>query len=484
VPDTIPIFDPLGGPDLRNLHRPDLAQCSLWYGGPLGTLTVPGQIPPAVPLPGFHGILAAGASSACRRAEALARLSAHGDSVFARALTYLETAGNYTDPNGNVVRYGYDRAIYSAGLGLARPDGSFLSFDVTKSEKRNVLYAGAPLDTRYFDATNYALRGRAVLDAGPLQAIRANASFTEFDRENDNFSYRSLIGQPTVARLHRKVIRAELTGEWRAFGMDWITGLDFSRDYRDAMRSQQPALVPQSRVMPDAWVSRAGFNIDAVWRTSLASRLKFGVRLEGVEAVVRDLDVTGLVTPGFGPTPTPRALYAQYYGYKGDGVESEVNFSAKLRYEHDFDGGAGQWFAGLRRVVRTADPRERFFVSFTPPIGQALEPGPIHRTWIGNPLLAPEQHHLGEVGAGWARNGWTFATRAYADRATDFILHDRARAQQGILVNNHANIFRNVDAFIAGIETLAGYRFASGWFVNHTVHWTCGQNLTDNRPIA
>lgn len=484
VPATSAIYDPLGGPDLRNPQRSDLAQCSLWYGGPAGTLTQPGQTPPPVPPAGLHGQVSAGVSSACKRAEALTSLSAHANGVFVRAMNYLETASGYTDPNGGAVRYGYNRAVYGGGFGLTAPDGSFLSFDVNRAERHNVPYAGAPLDTRHFDATTYAMRGRAVLDAGMLEAVRVAATFTEFDRENDNFSYRALVGQPTVARFNRQVTRADVTGEWRAFGGDWTTGVDLRRDARDATRYQQAALVAQSRVMPDAAVTQLGFNVDGAWRPSAVSRIKFGARLEAVEATAGAIDATGLVTPGYGATPTPRALYGQYYGYTGDGTEREFNVSGKLRYEHDFDGGAGQWFAAGRRHVRTADPRERYFVSFTPPSGSALEPGPIHRTWIGNPGLAPEQHHLGEIGAGWSRGGWKLAVRGYADRATDFILHDRARGQAGILLANNANVFRNVDAFIAGIETFAGYRFGGGWFVNNTLHWTYGQNLTDGSAIA
>lgn len=55
-PETSPLYDPLGGIELRNPPRMDLAQCSLWQGGPAGTLIPPGMVSPPVPpqrLPGF-----------------------------------------------------------------------------------------------------------------------------------------------------------------------------------------------------------------------------------------------------------------------------------------------------------------------------------------------------------------------------------------------------------------------------------------------
>jgi iron complex outermembrane receptor protein len=477
------IYDPLGGPDLRNPFRADLAQCSLWYGGPAGTLTPPGVTPPPVPPPGLHGALAAGYASACRRIESLASVSAAHDGVFARAMGYLEKVGDYRDGDGRLVRYGHERAVYGGGFGFSDPSGSFLSFDATRAEKHDILYANAPLDSRFFDATNLTVRGQAVLD-GPVRVLRGSLVYVDYDRENDNFTYRALVGTPTLAQFDRKTLRGNLEADIAAGALFWTLGMDLARDARDATRFQQASLAPQSRVMPDAHVTQLGLKADAKWRPTLASRLIAGARVDLVDAGVGAIDATGLVTPGFGATPTPRALYTQYYGAIGDGSAHEANVSAKLRFEHDFDAGAGQWFAAARRHVRTADPRERYFMSFTPPAGAALEPGPVHRTWVGNPLLAPEQHHLVEVGAGWTRAGWQAAVRGYADRATDFILHDRARGQAGVLLANNANIFRNVDAFIAGVDAMLGYRFASGVYVTGTANFTYGENLTDSSPIA
>lgn len=484
LPAAPVIYDPLGGPDLRNPHRADLAQCSLWYGGPAGTLAPAGAVPPPAAPPGLHGMLAAGYASACRRTEALARVSASAGGAFVRATGYRESAGDYRDGDGRAVRYGHERAIYGAGFGFADPSGSFLAVDVGRAEKHDVPYANAPLDTRFFDATRVGARGQAVLDRGTLQAVRGALDYIHYDRENDNFTDRPLVGVPTLARFNRTSLKGDAEADLALGGLSWTIGLELARDHRDATRYQQAALVPQSRVMPDAQVTRIGARAEGRWRPTPDSRLVAGARFDIVDAGIGAIDAGGLVTPGFGPTPTPRALYARYYGYGGDGSAREANVSAKLRYERDFDGGAGQWFAAVRREVRTADPRERYFMSFTPPAGQALEPGPVHRTWIGNPLLAPEQHHLAEIGGGWSRGGWRAAVRGYADRATDFILHDRARGQAGILPTDNANIFRNVDAAIAGLDAMLGYRLPNGLYVNSTINVTVGENLTDGRPIA
>ncbi|MCC6948419.1 MAG: TonB-dependent receptor [Bradyrhizobiaceae bacterium] len=484
LPAAPVIYDPLGGPDLRNPHRTDLAQCSLWYGGPAGTLVPAGVTPPPVPPDGLHGMLAAGYAGACGRAESLATVSAAANGAFIRATGYMEKAGDYKDGSGNTVRYGYDRALYGGGFGFSKPDGSYLSFDAMRAEKNDVLYATAPLDSRFFNATNFSTRGQAVLEGGPVRALRGNLAYVDYDRENDNFSYRALVGQPTLAQFDRRTLKGAVEADIAGGPLFWTVGVDLDHDWRDATRYQRPTLAAQSRVVPDAHVTQVGVRADAKWRPTVDSRLIAGARLDFVDAGLDAIDAAGLVTPGFGATPTPRALYAQYYGYAGDGSARETNVSAQLRFEKDFDAGAGQWFAAIRRHVRTADVRERYFASFTPPSGDLLEPGPVHRTWIGNPLLKPEQHHLAEIGSGWSRGGWQAATRLYADRVTDFILHDRARGQSGILVANNANIFRNVDAFIAGFDAMLGYRFGNGVYINGTLNATYGQNLTDDLPIA
>lgn len=483
IPSTESIYNPTGGPDLRNVLRTDIAQCSMWYGGPAGTLTPAGAVPPPVPMPGVHGRVALGGGP-CGRWEALGQASIFKDGAFLRAMHYREKANSYTAPGGANVPYGYERAVLSGGFGFARKDGSFIAFDATRAEKHDIRYAGAPLDTRFFDATTLMLRGRLVIDHPTIKAVRLNASWTDFDRENDNFSYRPLVGAPTRARFDRQLTTVDAAIEGRSQALDWSLGAAFRQDYRDATRFQGPALAPQSPVIAEGTVSSYGVIGDGKYALSPHSRLVMQARLDFVSATYGGMDRAGLVTPGFGATPTPRTLFAATYGYTGDGSATEVNLGGMLRYEQDFDHARGRWFTGARRVVRTADPRERYFVSFTPPAGSGLNPGPIHRTWIGNPGLAPEQHHIAEAGFGWSGGGWELATRAYGDRVVDFILWDRARGQAGVTRADDVNIFRNVDAIIAGLETKLRYRFSNGFWLGADGWLTYGENLTDRRAIA
>ncbi len=477
IPSTTAIYDPMGGLEGRNLNRADLPQCSQWWGGPIGTLVPAGMEQPAVPMPGVHGMVATGYSTACKRFEGLAQGSVFQNGFFGRANLYRESVGSYDPPGGGTVADDRNRWNFGGGLGWARADGSFVSFDAQRLQRDKILYPGASIDTRRFDVTNLSAKGRLVVDHEIVRTFRFQAGWTDYDRINDNFSYRTTAAaQRTEARFKRQMWTGQAAIDGGSGPFTWTLGADVKSDHRDATRYMGAALAAQSPNLADATVTTTGVTADGKWAFAPDFRLLAGLRLDFVQASLGGMDRGGMVT-GMAATPTPRALFATYYGYTGDGNEQEVNLGGSLRLEKDIDGGAGRLFAGVKRVVRTADPRERYFASFTPPAMVA-------RTWIGNPDLAPEQHHVAEIGGGWARGPWELAARGYADHVSDFILWDRARGQSGILVANGANVFRNVDAFLAGFEAKARYRFDHGFWAGGEFWATYGENLTDGRPIG
>ncbi|KAB2917415.1 MAG: TonB-dependent receptor [Hyphomicrobiaceae bacterium] len=487
--DLIPtgIYDPTAGPALRNPWRPDIASCSQWWGGPVGTILPPGMVPPPAPPEGTHGLVGFNYSSSCHLIEGLASASVRAQGFFVRGTIYGEDVGEWRDGHGTDQRNGFDRRTYSAGVGFAAPDGTLLSFDYTRAERHKTLYGGALLDTRFFDADIFAARARLPVMAGPLKAIEVTAKATLLERENDNFSYRPLVGAATLARFSRDLIEGRAAALFAQPGLAYSLGVDVKDDHRDATRFQGASistLNAQSRVQPDARVSDVTAFGDVTANLNASARLLAGIRLGFVSAQADDVNASGLVTPGYGATPTPRSLFLQYYGVTGEDRATETNLGGKLRLEQDFLSKTGTAYVSVSRQVRTADPVERYFVSFTPPSGASLNPGPVHRTWIGNPTLDPEKHHIAEAGFAWQHAGWKLAARTFIDHADDFILWDRARGQSGILMSNNASVFRNIDALIAGLSGRVGYRWSSGFFTRIDAHLTYGENLTDNRPIG
>ena len=66
----------------------------------------------------------------------------------------------------------------------------------------------------------------------------------------------------------------------------------------------------------------------------------------------------------------------------------------------------------------------------------------------------------------------------------DYILRDRAHGQVGILRNDNATIYRNVDARFYGTELGLDYRLNDNWSLGGSLAYVHATNTTDSRAIA
>lgn len=470
IPATKAIYDPAGGSGARNLPRFDQPLCLNWRGGPKGTLLPSDMTAPALPMPGKHGVIGLGYSSACDRSEALLSFSNRGDHAFVRGTIYSENKTGYTAADGSSVQNGSERLGISVGGGFFRPDGSFLSLDLRRMQRDKVRFAGASADTRLLEVSRADLAGKYVFDGGAINQLRFKATILDINKINDNFTYRTPAPQPLEVHVNRKTANIGLALDGGGGTFKWTLGAHYASDERDATRYMGPLLLSQSPNFADAKVAVTSLTADGTWALAHDQRIKAGLQFDYVDASLGGMDRTVTM-----PVPTPRQVFMATYGYAGTGSETESNIGGSLRYERDLADKTGLFFAGLSRKIRTADPRERYFTSIVgTPAGM----------WIGNPNLKPEKHHMLELGAGWKTGPWELAGRVYADYVDDFILWDRARGQAGVVAADGRNIFRNVDAFIGGVEASATYKFGNGFWAGGDIWLTRGENQTDHRAIG
>ena len=132
-------------------------------------------------------------------------------------------------------------------------------------------------------------------------------------------------------------------------------------------------------------------------------------------------------------------------------------------------------FAGLSRTVRAADATERYLAS-----PAAMPSG----RWIGNPSLALEKHTQLDLGLAWEGERAAASAVAFVDRAGDYILRDRARGQDGVLLADGASVYRNVDASLHGLELEARWQWTQTLSLEAEAAWVRGQNRSDDRPLA
>jgi iron complex outermembrane receptor protein len=157
--------------------------------------------------------------------------------------------------------------------------------------------------------------------------------------------------------------------------------------------------------------------------------------------------------------------YMTYYGTTAED-QSETNVGGLLRYEMDLDYGV-TLFTGLSRTVRTADATERYMNKWSP--------NPADR-WIGNPAIDPEKHHQLDLGILKQGGSHSLSATLFYDDVSDYILRDYAP--------DDAQIYRNVDAELYGLEIEGTWRLRPGLDLTAALAYVHATNTTDDRPIA
>ena len=173
-------------------------------------------------------------------------------------------------------------------------------------------------------------------------------------------------------------------------------------------------------------------------------------------------------------TRSPEELYDIYYG-TSDTDHTENNFGGFATLEHALDAESAV-YATLSRTVRTADATERFLAS-----DNAMDAS---KRWVGNPDLDPEAHHQLELGYTRDAGAWDTTASVYYNDVSDYILRDVAAGQPGILLADGAEIYRNVDAELYGLEIEGTWTLRENLELTAALAWVHATNTTDNRPIA
>jgi iron complex outermembrane receptor protein len=427
----------------------------------------------------YLGQVDAGYKSNSKTKEFSTDLAAGSQSGYIRGLVGYKDADNYEDGEGNEIRSAYENASGNLILGYTPDQNKLLELNVEATREDDVLYAGAGMDSPMSDADNIRLKYEQSDDLGPFAGVKAEIYSTQVDHLMDNYSLRELSAPMLMSvPTSSDTTGGRLLGDIMLGGNNLTIGIDMQNNERDADRySGMPTMAEpttlQSIMWPGAELEQTGLFAELAMPVGDENMLKFGLRYDRVDAAIS----RGDEKPDLGASPTPNNLYAAYYAETSD-EKTENNVGGFVNYEHSL--GDGSLFAGFSRSVRTADATERYLASFARNMTTGVD-----SSWVGNPELEPEKHHQLEVGYKWQNADIDTDITLYYNDVTDFILRDKARGQDGILVSNGtANIYRNVDAEFYGIEWQAGYRLSNTLQANASLAYVRAENSTDDRPIA
>ncbi|MES9836941.1 MAG: TonB-dependent copper receptor [Candidatus Thiodiazotropha sp.] len=426
----------------------------------------------------YQGQVDAGYKGNSGTKEFSADIAAGSEAGYVRGVVGYKDADNYEDGDANEVRSAFENRSGNLILGYTPDRARRLELNIEATREDDTLYAGAGMDSPMSDADNLRFKFEQNDNLGPFSGLDVEIYSSQVDHLMDNYSLRELtapmrMSVPTTS----DTTGGRLLGDLMLGEGSLTVGVDYQKNERDADRfSGMPTMEPttlQSIMWPGAELEQTGVFAELDMPVGEENSLKVGVRYDQVDASIS----RGDEKPDLGPSPTPNDLYAAYYADTSDS-QSENNLGGFVRYAHKLGGGT--MFAGISRSIRTADATERYLASFMRNMMTQMD-----NSWIGNPELEPEQHHQLEVGYTWQNGGVSSDITLYYNDVSDFILRDRARGQEGILVaNGTATIYRNVDAEFYGIEWQGDYRLSNTLKAKASLAYVRAENTTDDRPIA
>ncbi|MEJ2309693.1 MAG: TonB-dependent copper receptor [Gammaproteobacteria bacterium] len=426
---------------------------------------------------GIHGRVSAAAGTNGMQYDLLADVVASGEKGYVRFFTEFKDNDNYEDGDGNEVRSAFEHKQGGVVLGYTPTEDRLIELTIERNEFKDALYPGSGMDSPEESGTFYKLRYLDKPDIAWVDAIKAEVYFSDIDHVMDNFSLRTPPEMMGVPMLRETDTTSETSGgrfvlTSTTSNTVWNYGIDLQRNVRNATLFNMNMTPPAELfyLWPDADIQQLGIFAEATTAVDDRRRLVYGLRVDRVDASAGLADSNP--NPAM-PMYSANMAYSTYYGTTAED-QTETNVGGLLRYEQDLRDDI-TLFAGLSRTVRTADATERYMNKWSP--------DPTQR-WVGNPFIEPEKHHQVDFGMAWRGLDSNVTATLFYDDVDDYILRDYARGQTGILLSDDAQIYRNVDAELYGLELEGTLRLRSDLELTAALAYVHATNTTDDRPIA
>ncbi len=445
---------------------------------------------------GLHGRVSIMGSDNAIEHDVLADVVAANNNGYIRGIGEIKKAQNYEDGDGREVRSSYDHEQAGIIFGLTPTEDRLFEFSYENNAFSDALYPGAGMDSPTEDGDIFRLRYLDKPATNKIDSIKAEAYLSDVDHLMNNYSLRKPPKyKPWHPKAGKDMKRETPTTSLTAGGRivlnssqnktKWEYGIDLQRNHRDAELNNvdSGAAKPITLMWPDIDIQQLGLFAEATTAISRKRKVKYGLRLDKVDVSADKANKKVGMMPAGGHSANQS--YAEYYGTTADDKD-ETNLGAILRYEQQLGNGIS-FFTGLSRSVRTADATERGMNKWVPVPGTApasAQANTLKQRWIGNPGIKPEKHHQFDVGLGKNTEKLNLSAVLFYDKVDDYILRDTARGQAGILKSDGADIYRNVDANLYGLELESKVALTKKLDLTGSLAFVRSTNTTDDRPIA
>lgn len=387
---------------------------------------------------------------------------------YARIGATRSDSDNYEDGDGDEVHSFYTRWSTTGALGWTPDDNTLLELNFGRSDGE-AAYADRGMDGTKFEREHVGVKFDKRNLSPLVQRIEANVYYSYIDHVMDNFSLRQ---KPPVAPYSVNNPDRETKGARFVATLtpadEWMfkVGADYKDDLH-TLRALQGAMPPDyfsvSR-SKDLGFERYGVFGEGTYALDEIRRVVAGLRFDQHEAkdyrkAIKD------VAAG-------NALNVSANAFANETREENLT-SGFLRYEQDYAGGAGTWYAGLGYVERFPDFWE--LMRATPISGTATSVADARD--FGN--LDYEKTTQLDVGTNWAVGSVSASVSGFYSKVDDYMLLRWWQVGSTAVAD-----VRNVDATVYGLEADAVWRFAPKWSATGTLAWVHGKNDTDGKALA
>lgn len=378
-------------------------------------------------------------------------------------------ASDYEDGRGTKVISGFKSKNANVVAGLNPDMDSKIEVSLEHNLEEDVLYEGLSMDTT--ETTNDAIRLR--YQNGGLKT-EIYQSKVDHDMDNYTYAHRSATGMRTVTDSDTMGMRLSYskkndTANWK-MGADYKKNERYAESLSGGNRSTGAiATTLRNYMWPDAEIEQVGLFVESDFPLNEQDQLSTGLRYEYVDpSASKAGDQPGSVGR------SADSAYNTYYGKTSANADSEHNLSGFVRLSRKLENG-GSLYGSLSRSVRSADGTERFV--FKDVASNASD-------WFGNPALDPEKQHQIEIGGEFLVSSMTVSPSIFYADVDDYILKTRANAESGVLVDDSATVYRNIDATRWGYELDLSQEWGEHFYGGLNLSYVRAENDTDNRPIG
>jgi iron complex outermembrane receptor protein len=242
--------------------------------------------------------------------DVAADIAGGNETGYARFIGSHMKSGNYEDGDGDEVRSGYKETSGTAILGYTPSDNTLLELSIERQETRDLLFAGAGMDSPLADNDTYRLKFKTTDLGNTVSSLRAEIYRSEVEHVMDNYTLRTA-ANPMM--LMRAPSASDTTGGRLITEVDsgigeWKVGVDFQNNDRDATRTNDANGMLNSILWPGASIDQQGAFAELTHDLDKVNRVIVGARYDHVTSDASKADVV----PNMPPL-SPNALYAIYY---------------------------------------------------------------------------------------------------------------------------------------------------------------------------